>query len=288
MQLINQDIFSLTAGIISHPVGYRGITKNELSVKICCKWSIVCEKYHKYIDYWQPGMIQPIQVDEKLWICNLCRQEELSIDCEAVGNAFTKLNRWASEHDLQIYIPYRIGNSKYEWVDYAKVIRSKCPDAAICYPKPSLNQGLHTSYQEIIESLISNKNNISISTVLEILKQKIQALPTRRIRYSSKALFSSYTVSNIQYIYVISLDGLIQTINNFFIVVEDLEEKEKLANLDKAIIELKHEFIEIVAKLPIKKFSDGDHWDRLALGELIVHDCVDLQDVNNVIEQFLN
>src|SRR4028118_2251789 len=122
MQLINQDIFSLTAGIISHPVGYRGITKNELSVKICCKWSIVCEKYHKYIDYWQPGMIQPIQVDEKLWICNLCRQEELSIDCEAVGNAFTKLNRWASEHDLQIYIPYRIGNSKYEWVDYAKVI----------------------------------------------------------------------------------------------------------------------------------------------------------------------
>lgn len=140
-RIIEQDILDVTSGVICHQVNLKGKMGAGLALAIRQKWPIVFEKYKAMCDrgLFQLGSIQPVQVSETLWVCNLAGQEgygrgQQQTDYDAVRTGLEKLNKWASDRSLQVYLPHGMGCGLAggDWSVIEQIIKETVPSALIC------------------------------------------------------------------------------------------------------------------------------------------------------------
>jgi len=141
--ILEQDIFSVSKGVIVHQVNCQGVMGCGIALQIRRKWPITYERYraHKF----SLGQIQLVQVAPGLWVCNLAGQDRYGrdrryTDYEALRIAFVKLNTWASKQDLPIAIPFRMGcsNAGGDWNVVSQIITeclTQCKVTVFCPPR---------------------------------------------------------------------------------------------------------------------------------------------------------
>lgn len=140
LKIIQQDILCVTHGVICHQVNIQGAMGAGLALAIKRKWPIVFEKYKVMCDrqLFHLGSIQPVQVSETLWVCNLAGQEfygkGLQTDYEAVRMGLEKINKWAGDRNFQVYLPYKMGAGLAggDWAVIEQIIKETAPSAVIC------------------------------------------------------------------------------------------------------------------------------------------------------------
>lgn len=140
-RVIERDILTIEEGVICHQVNLQGKMGLGLALAIKQKWPIVFERYKAMCDrdLFKLGSIQPVQVGESLWVCNLAGQEfygrsQQQTDYDAVRVGLTKLSKWASDRNLQVYLPYKMGAGLAggDWEVIRQIIRETVPNAVVC------------------------------------------------------------------------------------------------------------------------------------------------------------
>ena len=140
LQTIQQDLLTITHGVITHQVNIQGKMGAGLAAAIKEKWPIVFERYKVMCDrgLFKLGSIQPVQVSETLWVCNLAGQvrygKGLQTDYKAVRIGLEKLAKWSGDRGLQVYIPYKMGagNGGADWAVIEQIIKETVPSTVIC------------------------------------------------------------------------------------------------------------------------------------------------------------
>jgi len=285
MEFIHQDIFSLASGVIVNVVDCQKTTNSEVTAKIWQHWSITYQKYYKHLQHWQAGKIQPVKISNNLWICNLAGKQIPQINTveySLAQEAFSKLTQWASEHNLQIYVPYKIGENECEWLVYAKVLYYYCPNVIVCHPRLKLNQGFKVDI-----------NNVSQLQLKDFLKREIQSLPVVTIKHTGGISggfgFGHYSMGTggnlgLIYIEIINIKAVLDVINDCFELIECLENIPELMESVKANKEYKQVFLRQISSLKTMKMNKrnwiaykGVELDRVI--ECINETCMSISDL---------
>lgn len=126
-------ILDIKSGIIVHSVNCQGVMGCGLALALRTKYLSIYPSYRKYCQshYFRPGMVQFINVDENLWICNLAGQDRYGrdkryTDYEAMREGLKKVRIWREMNhpELTVYIPCGIGcgNGGGDWEVVKKII----------------------------------------------------------------------------------------------------------------------------------------------------------------------
>jgi len=114
------NILSVRKGIIVHQVNCKGVMGCGLALQIKRKWPIVFERYRAF--KFKPGQIQLVNVADDFWVCNLAGQDRYGrdkryTDYEAIRIGLEKLNIWAGDRGLSVFIPNGMGcgNAGGDW-----------------------------------------------------------------------------------------------------------------------------------------------------------------------------
>jgi O-acetyl-ADP-ribose deacetylase (regulator of RNase III) len=133
------NILSIKSGIIVHQVNCQGVMGCGIAKQLRDKWPVVYERYRQF--KFKLGQIQLIKVRPDLYVCNLAGQDRYGrdkryTDYDALKVGFTKLNAWAKERELPVYIPEFIGsaNAGGNWKIVSRIIKETLFDceATIC------------------------------------------------------------------------------------------------------------------------------------------------------------
>lgn len=149
-QLIHQDILQVKRGVIVHQVNCLHKMNAGLGKSIREKWPKVFANYQK--KQWQLGDVQLVQVsDAPLYVANVAGQhgygtDKRYTDFSALATGLKRVNAWATQQNLPVYIPSRLGSGlaggctqaeKDEtWRRVQTIIETQCPSAIICSKEP--------------------------------------------------------------------------------------------------------------------------------------------------------
>lgn len=130
------DILSITKGIIVHQVNCQGVMGCGIALQIKRKFPKVFEHYRMF--KFKLGMIQLVKVGPELYVCNLAGQDRYGrnkryTDYDALHTGLDKLNTWADEKDLPVYIPKFMGsaNAGGDWEVVSKIISETLTDCNV-------------------------------------------------------------------------------------------------------------------------------------------------------------
>ncbi|MHA1231962.1 MAG: hypothetical protein ACTSPQ_15085 [Candidatus Helarchaeota archaeon] len=120
-------------GILVHQVNCKKKIETDLSKLIFDKWPIAYDIY--MIANLKPGMIQLVEANQNLIICNLAGQNEsdtdkIYTDYNAVRHGFRILGKFAENRRLDIHVPVGIGcdkKSRGDWETYKNIVVDECP-----------------------------------------------------------------------------------------------------------------------------------------------------------------
>ena len=131
------DILSIKHGIIVHQVNCQGVMGTGIALQMRQKFPTVYERYRTF--KFKLGQIQLIKIIDNLYICNLAGQDRYGRDkrytnYEALKAGFTKLNAWAKDKNLPIFIPKFMGcsNAGGNWKTVSNIISSTLTNYTIC------------------------------------------------------------------------------------------------------------------------------------------------------------
>lgn len=142
MQVIEQDLFDVTEGIIAHQVNCQGVMGSGVAAIVRKKYP---EAYEAYVELCQRlgpgsllGMVQPVRVTEDLTVLNVFGQASFGASTrntsyDATADAWEKI----AEHygnDAAIYIPYLMGCALGggDWEIYEAIVDRFCPEVVAC------------------------------------------------------------------------------------------------------------------------------------------------------------
>jgi len=141
MQIISDDILTITKGVICHQVNCMGKMGSGIALAIRNKWPQV---YDDYMEAYNAGQLKlgrviftPV-ISERLIVASLCGQYRYGrgkcyTDYDAVKVCLVKiLNRY---YDMPIYIPYKMscGLAGGNWNIVSDTINSIIPHAIIVH-----------------------------------------------------------------------------------------------------------------------------------------------------------
>lgn len=117
MQEIEQDILTVTSGVICQQVNCRGVMGSGIAASIRAKWPVVYDSYASVCKDARPdrllGNMNIVEVGTGLYVCNLFgqltygRDPIIYTDYEALYSALIQLRD--SCKGMHIYFPHRIG-----------------------------------------------------------------------------------------------------------------------------------------------------------------------------------
>jgi len=147
MKIINQDLLTVTKGIIAHQCNCKGVMGAGLAKAMRAKYPMVYHHYmlaHSYGKL-KLGIIQVIRVGVDLHAANLMAQDRygrdgLYTDYDALRTCLKDLNRirqQLADHGddyLEIHLPMNMGCSLAggDWNIVSEIIKEEIPDAIIC------------------------------------------------------------------------------------------------------------------------------------------------------------
>jgi O-acetyl-ADP-ribose deacetylase (regulator of RNase III) len=142
MQVIEQDLFDVTGGIIAHQVNCQGVMGSGVAAIVRRKYP---QAYDSYVELCQRlgpgsllGMVQPVKVAEDLTVLNVFGQASFgaktrNTSYDATADAWEKI---ASHYgrDVVIHIPYLMGCALGggDWVIYESIVNHFCPNVVAC------------------------------------------------------------------------------------------------------------------------------------------------------------
>lgn len=135
-------LLDIKQGILVHQVNLQGVMGAGLALSLRTKYPQIYPSYRKYCQEgkFQLGMIQPIQINKELFICNLAGQDRYGrdrryTDYEAVRTALRKLSTWQKQNHpkLDIFIPEGMGCrlAGGDWSIIQQIIQEECPQAIL-------------------------------------------------------------------------------------------------------------------------------------------------------------
>ena len=156
MKLIEQDILTITNGVILHQVNMHGVMGGGIAYHIAQKWPKVCELYKEFcIEVKNPiGKVLFIPANSDLIIGNCFSQMEKDIngtltDYEAVRKCFNYVEQFSQYTDIHIPYQYGCGIANGDWNIVVKIIYETLPMATI-YILPSLAEKMRAEGKTII------------------------------------------------------------------------------------------------------------------------------------------
>lgn len=145
MQIVEQDITTVTKGVVCHQVNCLGYMGCGVALAIRNKWPQAYLRYRSYgkktgNGTLKPGMIQIIKVGEGLWVANLAGQDSIGrqrrmTDYPALDTCLHKLaNTLINYPEIPVYFPYGMGchNAGANWSIVEKIIVKYFPNAIFC------------------------------------------------------------------------------------------------------------------------------------------------------------
>lgn len=140
-EIIEKDILSINSGILAHCSNCRGKMGAGIALSIKKKFPVVYEKYYKQcqLGNFKLGTIQIVKITDILYVCNMGGQDRYGrdkryLDYDAIRECLKKLNNWAHDRSIQIYLPYKIGccSAGGDWKIMYQIIVDETPSAIIC------------------------------------------------------------------------------------------------------------------------------------------------------------
>lgn len=137
------NILNVTRGLICQQVNCQGVMGAGLAKAIRNKWPKVYTSYRVNYMKAKLGQIQPICVDNNLYVINFFAQDRYGRDKQHTDyTAFTtcliKLSQWQRKNcpKLPVYIPYKIGCGLAggDWSIVKELIKTIIPTAIIVNP----------------------------------------------------------------------------------------------------------------------------------------------------------
>ena len=151
LNIINQDILTVTHGVIIQQVNCQGVMGAGLAKKIADKWPVVKKQYLFYCQHEdiQLGAVQFVSVEKSerwLRVANLFGQwsygrGKCHTSYRALANGFNRIAALANYHNLPVYLPHGIGCGLAggDWRVVSALIEQELPDAVICrWDEPNL------------------------------------------------------------------------------------------------------------------------------------------------------
>lgn len=202
------------------------------TIKIWQKYPIALERYGKYREHWQLGMIQPLKVDDSLWVCNLAARKCAILDFNALEKALTKLEKWSSEQGVQIFAASDYDLSESQWLQYITCLKTYCPEIVLCFFDPGMK-----SYYEILQG-----KELCLDDLTNLICKNISWLPPFKMR-ANTAFSGSFTrgwwgviqggsAGEISYVEVISLSDVTKIISNVNRLINALRVSNDLAQTE--------------------------------------------------------
>lgn len=145
-QEISHDITLVRRGVIGHQTNLKGVMGGGLALQIRKKFPIAYGAYSALISKQKLGDCQIIMVSrdngtpsQNLYIANLFGQDgfgsgEVDTDYDALRAALKKLNDWATQNVVEVYLPYGLGCGLAggDWRIVSEIIEEEVPMAIIC------------------------------------------------------------------------------------------------------------------------------------------------------------
>ncbi len=135
----DKDITTITKGAICHQVNCRGVMGAGLALRIRTKFPAAYDAYRRHYRDLHVGMIQPVRINEALYVVNIAGQDGYGrdrqyTDYDGLRTALRKLNGWARSRNLQIYLPKGMGCSLAggDWSIVSAIITEETPTAILC------------------------------------------------------------------------------------------------------------------------------------------------------------
>lgn len=163
MKIIQQDMLTLTEGILFHQVNCQGVMGGGIAASFATKWPVLEEKYKHFCSlYWDTaysnspdeldltllGRAQLVKVvTPLLYVCNVFGQRGVSrsrrmTSYDATVEAFEAITHakhdsylgYITNSELPLYFPYKMGCGLGggDWEIYSAIINRYFPDAIIC------------------------------------------------------------------------------------------------------------------------------------------------------------
>lgn len=128
--------------VIGHQVNLQGVMGGGLALSIRQMYPNVYKVYKEQCDAgnFKLGMIQPVAIPDKenLYIVNMAGQDKYGrggvfTNSEALRECLRKLNIWATEKKLPIFLPYLLGCGLGggNWSEIVKIIEEEIPDVTL-------------------------------------------------------------------------------------------------------------------------------------------------------------
>lgn len=145
MKIVNQDITTITEGIIAHQVNCTNHIGSGVAKALITKWPVVKTAYHGWCNEYplekRLGMLQMLSATDDVYIANCFTQFDKGYDgnlytnYEAIETCFKTLNQMNKTlYMTQIYIPYYYGCGLGggTWSVVASIIEKECPGVIAC------------------------------------------------------------------------------------------------------------------------------------------------------------
>jgi O-acetyl-ADP-ribose deacetylase (regulator of RNase III) len=143
---ISHDITLVRRGVIGHQTNLQGVMGGGLALQIRKKFPMAYGAYTALISKQKLGDCQIIMVSrdngtpsQNLYIANLFGQDNFSTqkretDYDALRSALRKLNAWATENIVEVYLPHGLGCGLAggDWSIVEHMIEEEVPMAIIC------------------------------------------------------------------------------------------------------------------------------------------------------------
>jgi hypothetical protein len=156
MKVIEQDLLSVTSGIIVHQVNTAGVMGAGVALAIKERYPNVNERYAAYAENYPRdelmGIVQPVKVGDRLMVINLFGQHlgepagndpsgllRRMTSYDATADAWAKISKFRHDIDSQpggapVYIPYLMGCGLGggSWKVYSAIVDALCPGVIAC------------------------------------------------------------------------------------------------------------------------------------------------------------
>ena len=160
------DITKIKVGVVLQQVNRMGVMGCGVALAIRNRWPVVYEKYRKYYQVAQLGMIQIIHIDADLYVVNLFSQHGYGrgkryTQYDYLETCLKKVYRWwlDTRSDLPIYIPYKMGcsNAGGNWDLVSRIIKQTLPKAKIVNPaNKESNEKINQLFKEVVSRNLKN------------------------------------------------------------------------------------------------------------------------------------
>jgi O-acetyl-ADP-ribose deacetylase (regulator of RNase III) len=138
---IEQDILTVTKGIIVQQVNNRGVMGAGLAKQIADKWPVVKEIYQTYtlVEGLDLGTNIFIPVEWYVWVASIVGQDGYGRDrrytnYDALRKGLMSVAHYQSFFSVPVYVPYGLGCGLGggSWDVVKEILEEELPDAIIC------------------------------------------------------------------------------------------------------------------------------------------------------------